>query len=554
MSCKRHSNVEQRLTLSVDLPVGLLFLGRHFQIIAFPMKTIFHFFFLIVLCHDLQAQLYRLNLSRTSLGNVFETTENEYVATGWFQGETFWDSIGFYEVGEGIALVKFSENGDTLWSKVYSVDGHNEYSLSESSVYTSNGDFMISGGCYSCDETGNHLLLLRTDANGDTLWTKGYGFGSNKNLRARDIVESHDGNFVVSGEIGLIGDSSSAFIMKVDPTGNVIWAKSLSSSFSGQAFSVLEDQDDAFVICGRVNVGTGNSDVLVAKLSSDGNLIWAKTFGRESDDYAFSMCHAHQGGFIISGGISNKEKSRTDILISSITGNGIVQWTKAIGEVFGDAHCISQVEDGYLAGGWTSDFGIENADYFLMQLNSNGDINWYRTYNDEYGLPQHLIETSDGRYLAAGSHLELAKFDASGITGCESVARQPLVQNIALDTTSNILELNDIDLSVFSTSIYILSGLDWISRCEMVGLEETKNEEWVTIYSNLVTDQLEFDIHKPFCKKIVLYDLNGKIIYQQPGMENSTNLNIKISFFPAGMYILKIFFRDGEFVKRLIKI
>ena len=88
----------------------------------------------------------------------------------------------------------------------------------------------------------------------------------------------------------------------------------------------------------------------------------------------------------------------------------------------------------------------------------------------------------------------------------------------------------------------------------MVGLEETKNEEWVTIYSNLVTDQLEFDIHKPFCKKIVLYDLNGKIIYQQPGMENSTNLNIETSFFPAGMYILKIFFRDGEFVKRLIKI
>ena len=69
-------------------------------------------------------------------------------------------------------LIRTDENGDTLWTKTYDKDGI-EYGYSVKQ--TTDGGFVIGASTFPFGGSNRDLYLIKTDENGDTMWTRTYG-------------------------------------------------------------------------------------------------------------------------------------------------------------------------------------------------------------------------------------------------------------------------------------------------------------------------------------------------------------------------------------------
>ena len=69
-----------------------------------------------------------------------------------------------------VYLLKTNQNGDTLWTKTY---GGSDWDYGNNVQNTFDGGFIIAGQESSTDTTGiAHIYMIKTDSIGDTLWTE----------------------------------------------------------------------------------------------------------------------------------------------------------------------------------------------------------------------------------------------------------------------------------------------------------------------------------------------------------------------------------------------
>ena len=107
-----------------------------------------------------------------------------------------------------------------MWSQTY---GGPEYDVASSLVETSDGGFLLAG--YTDDEFGfySDVLLVKTDAQGNTNWEQVYSRDDQD--FAYSVVATPDGGFAVAGSSGsaLDGRSAHFWLIKLDSDGNVVW-------------------------------------------------------------------------------------------------------------------------------------------------------------------------------------------------------------------------------------------------------------------------------------------------------------------------------------------
>src|ERR1017187_1772869 len=85
--------------------------------------------------------------------------------------------------------------------KTYNYGNANGYGGVASGVQqTSDGGYIITTGCYQSGFTS--IYLVKTNANGDTLWTRIYGHGSaSSSNRGFSVQQTNDGGYIVAGTI-----------------------------------------------------------------------------------------------------------------------------------------------------------------------------------------------------------------------------------------------------------------------------------------------------------------------------------------------------------------
>ncbi|MBS4036069.1 MAG: T9SS type A sorting domain-containing protein [Ignavibacterium sp.] len=108
---------------------------------------------------------------------------------------------------------------------------------------------MSDGGVAVVGFSDLNTWLLRTDANGDTLWTQRYpGSGGNS------FDKTSDGGFVIVEGIRLI---------RTNAAGDLLWSK----IFDGLANSVKQTNDGGYIVAGYNFSGVTNDDLWLAKFS-----------------------------------------------------------------------------------------------------------------------------------------------------------------------------------------------------------------------------------------------------------------------------------------------
>lgn len=239
------------------------------------------------------------SITTDASGNIYVT--GTFRATSvTFGTYTLTNSNTFYE---DIFIVKYDPSGNVFWAKRA---GGNYVDYAKSITTDAFGNVYITGCFYSASITfgtytlsnsgssGADIYIVKYDPNGNLLWAKREGGGSTSNDDSgKGITMDNFGNVYITGYFNslfitfgayALSNSASAgfseiFIVKYDPAGNVLWAKSAGGSNhdSGNAIA-MDDSGNAYItgffrspsISFATNTITNVSDydMFVAKLSN----------------------------------------------------------------------------------------------------------------------------------------------------------------------------------------------------------------------------------------------------------------------------------------------
>jgi len=191
--------------------------------------------------------------------SVDQTTDGGYICAGW---TVSFGGLDFY-------LVKTDASGDTQWTRIYDHDGDNE---AYSAQQTTDGGYIIAGWT-----VGMNFYLVKTDAGGNTLWTRTYG-GSMSDW-AYSVQQTTDGGYIIAGFTYSFGaGNSDCYLVKTNADGDTLWTRTYGGSFNDEAYSVQQTTDGGYIIAGRTgSFGAGYSDIYLVKTDAGGDTLWTRT-------------------------------------------------------------------------------------------------------------------------------------------------------------------------------------------------------------------------------------------------------------------------------------
>lgn len=232
--------------------------------------------------------------------SIQQTSDLGYILAGTKDSEYAWPN---YEVNEEYEpetsrawLLKTNASGDTLWTRTYMEKSHGT-----SVVQTSDGGYIISG--YIFPDVGDNqsdVLLIKTDAGGNTLWTSIIG---GEDYEIGLCVRPTQGGYVITGQTKPEGQPYDALLIKTDLSGNVLWRVTYGGYLNDSGSTVEVTTDGGFFITGTTN-GTWwihGGDAWVFKTDSDGNLIWQNIYSLAVSDFAWCGIQCTDGGYVVTG-------------------------------------------------------------------------------------------------------------------------------------------------------------------------------------------------------------------------------------------------------------
>ena len=326
--------------------------------------------------------------------SVVETDDGGFIAAG--HKDNFNRSVD-----DGIYVVRTDSNGDTLWTREYGGESDdNAYSIQK----TKDGGFVIAGDTRSFGAGNDDVYIIRTDSKGDTLWTKTYG--TKENDAAYSVAVTKDGGFILAGETTFLNSPSySVYLVRTDSAGDTLWTKMYSlGDTSSRANSVIQTDDGGFALAGWIMGGLWG---LFMRTDSIGNVLVKKVFTLQSlnaNGVLFrDLKQTSDGGFILVGDISRPIGFAPGVLLVRTDPDGDTLWTKVYTEALRGYSVAVTEDEGF----------IVSASNFIVKTDSTGDSMWSINFNGLEGkyLLKSIQQTADGGFIAAGE----GTVDSSGV-------------------------------------------------------------------------------------------------------------------------------------------
>ena len=271
-----------------------------------------------------------------------------------------------------IFLVKFAADGSLVWQRIW--NGTTVRGLGRTGVALGAGDSVYVTGVST--NNGNDAVLLKFDASGTLLWERTWGGPDSDTSLA--VAAAPDGSAYIAGTATSFGPSSlSLFVVKFDSLGNLVWQR-ISDGAEGNAVAV--GPDGSVYAAGTTPRPDliGNFDVIALKITSDGDLVWQRTYSAgEVVDPRGGMAVASDGSVYMAGAIQTVRRNTADItaLIVKLSTNGDLLFDKQFdGRSSEVASGVAVAPDDgtvYVAGTTTS-FGAGSQDAFVLHLLPTG--------------------------------------------------------------------------------------------------------------------------------------------------------------------------------------
>ncbi len=174
--------------------------------------------------------------------------------------------------------------------------------------------------CLSCSSSENNENESNTlNSNKPILsvtlqqnWIKNIGGSLNDEIKS--VVLQNDNYILLGNTESVDGDlnrtlgTQDFWIVKLSSEGKIIWSKTYGGSDDDRGGTISKTTDDGFIVSGysrsndgNVSTNSGSYDHWIVKLDAEGNLLWEKTFGFLGDDRAFAVKQTPDEGFVTAG-------------------------------------------------------------------------------------------------------------------------------------------------------------------------------------------------------------------------------------------------------------
>ncbi len=354
--------------------------------------------------------------------------------------------------------------------------------------------------------------------------------GGNELDDAIGIALDADGNAYVAGRsdttwgspVRPFAGGGDAFVAKLDGTGALIWNAFLGGSAGDNALAIAVDANDDVYVAGLsyttwgnpVNPFVGVSDYLgdayVAKLNSNGTLLWNTFLGGSGSDQAWGIAVDGSGNVRVTGtsGLSwgkpvNPFAGNEDAFVASLDTNGNLLWNTFLGSYYSDSGqniALDASGNSYVAGMSTATWGhpvipfVGGQDAFVAKLDSSGALTWNTFLPDDAGgLASIALDGAGNAYVTGdtgttwgnpvnpftnGPDAYVAKLDGSGALTWNTFlagGSSPYsgFSDIALDANANAYVLGG-SYAPWGTPVRPYSGLTdaWVARVTNSGALE----------------------------------------------------------------------------------
>ena len=380
---------------------------------------------------------------------VVDDAGNVYAVGNFSSTVDFDPGNGVYELTSNgsydVFILKLDVNGNFVWAKAA---GGTNTDFAAAVTLDAAGNVHVTGSYYATididpgdgvstitSEGYEDGFILKLDNDGNFIWGKSFGGTDQKDI-GKSIAVDDDGNVYTTGSFWWIadfdpgpqdyiispGNAYAMFILKLDVNGDFIWAKSMDGSGvsnidSGHGIA-LDATGNVYTVgtfTGTADFDTGSgtlnlssttptySDVYISKLDTDGNFLWAKSFGSAFWDYGYAIALDDDGNIYTTGGrggvgdfdpgvdVFNLEGA--GLFISKLDNDGNFIWAKSMG---GSTYAIStslaldNLANVYITGTYsgTPDFdpGVDvfnmtssDQDAHFCKLDTDGNFIWAKT-------------------------------------------------------------------------------------------------------------------------------------------------------------------------------
>ncbi len=502
------------------------------------------------------------------------------IVTGTFDGSIDFETTTLTSAGsEDLFVAKYDANGNTIWVKSF---GGTSLDNAESIICDAGGNLFLTGFFRSPTITfGSFILtnpnaemaydqyyLVKLDSEGNTLWavtSEGDG-----NMDGNTVNVDNSGNVVVSGmfsgsnitfgEITLNNSGNTTpdiFVIRYNPDGNVLWAKSAGGSSYDYSRAVATSNDGSIYVTGTfesapcsfgslVLTNSGYNDLFVTKYDASGNEIWATSATGSGDDQGTGIVVDKDGNIIVAGSSSsetltfdNEVLTGNDydkIFVSKYDNNGNTIWAKMFGGDDNDEAYSVATTNGYLDNiVVTGEFSSSILNFSSIELKNSAigysDIYLLVLNNDDGSVHQAL--QGFGNDDDEASFVTVDKLNNIYLTGNYRSTTLTFANNTVVNSVNTG---NSTDLFIAKAGI-------------SVGINEHNGQEHLTISPNPATEFIKLKTNQTGLAKIM--DMHGKLV--KSILTNKNALEINIANLPRGTYYMKVQKQNKTMVGKFIK-
>ena len=443
-------------------------------------------------------------------GIAVDSSGNTYI-TGSFIGAVDFDpgagTTTLTSAGSADVYVsKLNSSGELVWAKSVGGAGLDQgWRLAVDSsgnvllagIFIGTADFDPGTGTTNLTSVGPgtgslfDVFALKLDSSGDFVWAKSVGSEGTDALRGLSLDSA--GNVILSGFFDGTADfdpgagttnltstlesgggySEDGYVLKLDSSGDFVWAKSVGGSLRDEFRGVAVDNSGNVYVTGGFRgtvdfdpgAGTTNlttpmtvpinqfetavssQDAFVLKLNSAGNFVWVKQLGGTADSDVGEALSVGSSGYVHTVGVfqgtvdfdpgagttnltvnnGNQQAGGVDPYVWKLDTSGNFVWARAYGSPSADTVNAMSVDSSgnvYTTGYFqaTADFDpgagttnltpVGTIDAYVLKLSSTGDFAWARHIGgacQETG--QGLAADGSGNVYASGDFTGTVDFD-----------------------------------------------------------------------------------------------------------------------------------------------
>ena len=351
-------------------------------------------------------------------------------------------------VGAHDSLFLTDSDGDIIWSTTSTEIGWHYFKF-QVVLPLSSGGFLATGVGKVEENSSFSIPIARFTEEGNLIWLKSYGYTEFTEY-AYDAVELPDGGYAFAARKG-----GTAWILRTDSEGDTLWTREWAYTSWATAVSILY-HDNGLLVFAQGNTPSTSGGPHLLRYDLDGNLLWANNFpdwpGTVTPG-AQAMCEASDGGLLL------MDNYWPVIMHTDYEGN--TDWWFGVqggNQPYGYS-LDTTMDGGIIFGGEQMGGPPKSICGIIGRYDSTGNQLWHDwVYNSDCAVIYSVRQLSHGGYIAAG------KTDTQGIlikyapeTGIEESEASSLIEidlspnpfSSALSVGFDLPEAMEVSVSVF---------------------------------------------------------------------------------------------------------